>query len=238
MRCPVRFKRQLAGPKGLAIRRQRWDCLMDCLVARTSRAPAECLRSPLCCLECWPTAHTRARGRLADMLGRSGGTSPAPVNPNQPGGNVAPPASGGLGDMFRGGLGGLLAGGAAGGLLSGGLNDLLGRFQQSGHGDIAKSWIGTGENRAISPKSASGSARARYRQLARRAGRHFRCRRPLRIEPRPSRRGGSIHAGWRDTARVTRRLRAERGATSSPAAATARYPATTSGSAAPEYTPP
>ena len=156
----------------------------------------------------------QGKGRLADMLGRSGGTSPGPVNPNQPGGNVAPPASGGLGDMFGGGLGGLLAGGAAGGLLSGGLNDLLGRFQQSGHGDIAKSWIGTGENRAISPKSASRSARARYRQLARRAGRHFRCRRPLRIEPRPSRRGGSIHAGWRDTARVTRRLRAERGATS------------------------
>ena len=35
--------------------------------------------------------------------------------------------------------------------MGGGLNELLGRFQQSGHGDIANSWIGTGPNRAISP---------------------------------------------------------------------------------------
>ncbi len=62
-------------------------------------------------------------------------------------------AGGGLGGLLGGlggGLGGLLAGGAAGGLLGGGLNDLLGRFQQSGHGDIANSWIGTGANRAVS----------------------------------------------------------------------------------------
>ncbi len=35
--------------------------------------------------------------------------------------------------------------------MGGGLNDLLGRFQQNGHGDIANSWIGTGANHAISP---------------------------------------------------------------------------------------
>jgi uncharacterized protein YidB (DUF937 family) len=45
----------------------------------------------------------------------------------------------------------LLAGGAAGGLLNGGLSDLLNRFQQNGHGDVANSWIGTGPNRAVSP---------------------------------------------------------------------------------------
>jgi uncharacterized protein YidB (DUF937 family) len=62
--------------------------------------------------------------------------------------------SGGLGDLLQGGLGslgGLLAGGAAGSVLSGGLNDLLKQFDQTGHGDVAKSWVGTGQNKAISP---------------------------------------------------------------------------------------
>jgi uncharacterized protein YidB (DUF937 family) len=73
---------------------------------------------------------------------------------SQPG---AKPASagnnpgGGLGDLLPGGLGGLLAGGAAGNILSGGLNDLLKQFQQSGQGDAANSWVGTGPNKAISP---------------------------------------------------------------------------------------
>jgi uncharacterized protein YidB (DUF937 family) len=59
--------------------------------------------------------------------------------------------SGGLGDMLKGGLGGLLAGGAAGSVLSGGLNDLLKQFQQNGQGEVAKSWIGSGPNKSISP---------------------------------------------------------------------------------------
>jgi uncharacterized protein YidB (DUF937 family) len=60
-------------------------------------------------------------------------------------------AGGGLGDMLKGGLGGLLAGGAAGSVLSGGLGDLVRQFQQSGHGETANSWVGTGQNKAISP---------------------------------------------------------------------------------------
>ena len=60
-------------------------------------------------------------------------------------------AGGGLADLLKGGLGGLLAGGAAGGVLSGGLNDLLVQFQQNGQGDVAKSWIGSRPNKAISP---------------------------------------------------------------------------------------
>lgn len=92
----------------------------------------------------------QGKGRLADMLGR-GATAPGDTSTNPPGSHVTPPASGGLGDMLKGGLGGLLAGGAAGGLLSGGLSDLVNRFQHSGHGDIANSWIGTGANHAISP---------------------------------------------------------------------------------------
>jgi uncharacterized protein YidB (DUF937 family) len=58
---------------------------------------------------------------------------------------------GGLDDLLKGGLGGLLGGGAAGSVVSGGLNDLLKQFQQNGQGDVAKSWIGSGPNKAISP---------------------------------------------------------------------------------------
>ena len=64
---------------------------------------------------------------------------------------------GGLGDLLKGGLGGLLAGGAAGSVLSGGLNDLLKQFQQSGQGEVAKSWIGSGPNRAISTDDLAGA---------------------------------------------------------------------------------
>ena len=42
-------------------------------------------------------------------------------------------------------------GGLLGGGLLGGLGGLLERFQQSGQGDIIKSWIGGGPNASISP---------------------------------------------------------------------------------------
>jgi len=79
-------------------------------------------------------------------------------NPASPGAGASPGGvpgfnAGGLGGLLGGGLGGLgglLAGGAAGGLLSGGLNDLINQFQQKGLGDIAKSWVGTGPNQAVS----------------------------------------------------------------------------------------
>jgi uncharacterized protein YidB (DUF937 family) len=70
---------------------------------------------------------------------------------------------GGAGQSQGGGMPGLPGGlGAAGGgailavvlqLLqqSGGLQGLLRQMQQSGHGDEAQSWIGTGQNRAIPP---------------------------------------------------------------------------------------
>ena len=74
----------------------------------------------------------------------------APAAPATPGSSQSAGPGGGLGDILKSGLGGLLAGGAAGGVLSGGLNDLLKQFQQSGHGDVAKSWVATGPNKAIS----------------------------------------------------------------------------------------
>jgi len=78
--------------------------------------------------------------------GSPSGASSAPVPPPAPAGT-----GGGLGNILAGGLGGLLAGGAAGNVLSGGLGDLLKQFQQSGQGDAANSWVGSGPNKAISP---------------------------------------------------------------------------------------
>ena len=57
---------------------------------------------------------------------------------------------GGMGGGLGGVLGGLLAGGAAGGLLNSGLRNLIGDLEQNGHGETARSWIGTGENQPIS----------------------------------------------------------------------------------------
>ncbi len=69
--------------------------------------------------------------------------SPAPPPQAAPGGD--------LGEIMKGGHGGLLAGGAAGTVLSGGLSDLLKQLQQSGHSETANSWVGQGQNKAISP---------------------------------------------------------------------------------------
>ena len=74
----------------------------------------------------------------------------APAAPAAPGSSQSAGSGGGLGDILKSGLGGLLAGGAAGSVLSGGLNDLLKQFQQSGHGDVAKTWVDNGPNKAIS----------------------------------------------------------------------------------------
>jgi uncharacterized protein YidB (DUF937 family) len=79
------------------------------------------------------------------------GAAPAkPATPATPGSSQSTGSGGGLGDVLKNGLGGLLAGGAAGSVLTGGLNDLLKQFQQSGQGDVAKTWVGTGPNKAIS----------------------------------------------------------------------------------------
>jgi uncharacterized protein YidB (DUF937 family) len=56
---------------------------------------------------------------------------------------------GALGGMLGGALGGGQAGGQGGGL--GGLGALLGQLSNHGLGDVAKSWVGTGQNLPISP---------------------------------------------------------------------------------------
>ena len=65
----------------------------------------------------------------------------------KPGSGMAAPG-GGLGDLLKGGLGGAGAGGL-GSILTGGLGDLLKQFQGAGKGEVAKSWVGKGENTPI-----------------------------------------------------------------------------------------
>ena len=60
-----------------------------------------------------------------------------------------PGGGGGLGDLLGGALGGLLGGAAAGTVLNGGLGGLLKQLQQSGQGDVARSWVGAGPNKTI-----------------------------------------------------------------------------------------
>jgi uncharacterized protein YidB (DUF937 family) len=93
------------------------------------------------------------------------GAAPAQVPPPMPsGGSIAGGGlgggglgggglgGGGLGDVLKGGLGGLLGGAAAGSVISGGLGDLMKQLQQGGHGETANSWVGSGANKAISPR--------------------------------------------------------------------------------------
>jgi len=77
------------------------------------------------------------------------GSTPQPGSPGRPA-NLPNQNSTGSGDWL-GGLGGLLAGGAAGSVLTGGLGELVKRFQQNGQGQVAHSWVGTGQNESISP---------------------------------------------------------------------------------------
>ena len=82
-----------------------------------------------------------------------------PTQPARPagGGTSAGPSAGAggvpggdLGDLLRGALGGLLGGAATGTVLNGGLGGLLKQLQESGQGDVAKSWVGKGPNKQIS----------------------------------------------------------------------------------------
>ena len=83
------------------------------------------------------------RDKLAEMLGGQ-----SPDRTGVPGGSGQ--QSGGLGGL--GGLLGNLSGAGAGGLLSGGLGELVQRFQQNGHGEVAESWVGTGPNKEVAPQ--------------------------------------------------------------------------------------
>jgi uncharacterized protein YidB (DUF937 family) len=82
------------------------------------------------------------RDKIAEMFG--GGQSAAPNNPTAP---AQPNPASGLGGL----LSGLGASGGGGSFLNGGLSQLIDRFQQSGHGAAAQSWVSPGPNQEIVP---------------------------------------------------------------------------------------
>ena len=138
------------------------------------------------------------------IKGLTGGSKPAAAPAPRPpgpagtgrhgrGGNARRGGAGGLGDLLKGGLGGLLAGGAAGTVLSGGLNDLLKQLQQSGHGETANSWVGTGPNRPISPTDLGSALGADQIQLAHVAIRPVARRTTRWSQPAPARGGRPPH---------------------------------------------
>jgi uncharacterized protein YidB (DUF937 family) len=88
------------------------------------------------------------RDKLAELLKGAGGGQPNTSAGQQP-----------LGGLL-GNLSGMLGGAGVGGLLNGGIGELLDKFQQSGQGDKAESWINHGPNKDVSPpelKQAIGS---------------------------------------------------------------------------------
>jgi uncharacterized protein YidB (DUF937 family) len=92
----------------------------------------------------------RSGGGIGDILGGLLGGKPggAPAIDAAP---VGAKPGGSLSDMIPGGLGGLLGGAAGGTVLSDGLSNLIKGLQNSGHGQVAQSWIGTGPNKEIAP---------------------------------------------------------------------------------------
>ena len=78
------------------------------------------------------------RDKIAEILGGIGQNTPAGAGQSGIGG-------------FLGQLSRSLGSASAGGVLSGGLGELMDRFKQSGHGETAESWVGTGPNKPVTP---------------------------------------------------------------------------------------
>jgi uncharacterized protein YidB (DUF937 family) len=86
------------------------------------------------------------RDKIAEIIGGIGQSTPAGTGQSTSGGA----GQSGIGGLL-GQLSGSLGGASAGGLLSGGLGELLESFKQSGHGETAESWVGTGPNKPVTP---------------------------------------------------------------------------------------
>jgi uncharacterized protein YidB (DUF937 family) len=62
-------------------------------------------------------------------------------------GDGTPESGGGL----LGKLGGMFEGATSGNVVSGGVGELVDKFKESGHGEVADSWVGTGPNKQLAP---------------------------------------------------------------------------------------
>lgn len=85
------------------------------------------------------------RDKLGELLGGAVGRGAGvPGEGGRSGGVAGGPGTGGLaGGAGTGGIGGMIASG---------IKDLVDRFQQSGHGDTAESWVRQGPNRPVQPQ--------------------------------------------------------------------------------------
>ena len=81
------------------------------------------------------------RDKIADALGRLGANTPRSLASSET-------MQSNL-ESLLGGLRGAAAG--AGGLVRDGLGELVDRFQRSGRGDVAQSWVNDGPNEQIAP---------------------------------------------------------------------------------------
>ncbi|MDX3808293.1 YidB family protein [Bosea thiooxidans] len=90
------------------------------------------------------------RDQIADWFRNnvSGGQDAPQPGAGQP---TAVPSQQQGGGGLLGSLGGLLGAGGAGAILNSGLGELVDRFNQSGQGDKANSWVGTGPNQDVAP---------------------------------------------------------------------------------------
>lgn len=79
------------------------------------------------------------RDKLAELLKGAGAGSPQAAG-----------SGGSLGGLL-GNVTNMLGGAGAGGLLNGGLRELMDKFNQNGHGDVAQSWVSPGPNKEIAP---------------------------------------------------------------------------------------
>jgi uncharacterized protein YidB (DUF937 family) len=84
------------------------------------------------------------RDKLAELLGGAVGRGAGVPGEGGRAGGVA-------GGPMTGGIVGGAGGGGIGGMIANGLQDLVDRFQQSGHGETAESWIRQGPNRPVQP---------------------------------------------------------------------------------------
>jgi uncharacterized protein YidB (DUF937 family) len=127
-------------------------------------------------------------GGLGDILGGLLGGKPAGAPGAKPGASLS--------ELIPGGLGSLFGGAAAGTVLSGALDNLIKGFQDSGHGRVAQSWVGTGPNEEIAPRGPGECTRERYDQRAEQADRLERGRPARRLESGSAGLDRSAHTEW------------------------------------------
>jgi uncharacterized protein YidB (DUF937 family) len=93
------------------------------------------------------------RDKIAEMLGGLGQNTPERSGQSASGQSASGQSASGQSGIggFLGQFSRSLAGATPGGMLSGGLGELVDRFNQSGHGETAESWVKTGPNKPVAP---------------------------------------------------------------------------------------